>query len=295
VKPQTIHSTPPSPSSSTASVTSPPIIQVIVQAHSPIMVARYAPLMLAAPFHAMPQDYQTRLPKYDNIGSINAQQHVDKMNDYFDLQEVDEIDVQVILFAKSLTGKVKKWFKALRLALINDLVAFHRIFLDRWEVKKNPLQILLEYENIKRNQGETVQDYYTRFNNLYNAISVDIKPPQCLALIKFPDGFDADMSYQLRERNSTTLEDMQKSAVSVEANLLARRARQRTERRVTFKEEPSTSSSDSKLESLARAMERMMERLIITERNPPRDNQAAPPIRNPNFQKKSALDQAERS
>jgi L-rhamnose mutarotase len=113
----------------------------------------------------------------------------------------------------------------------------------------------------------------------------DIKPPQGLALIKFPDGFDADMSYQLRERNSATLEDMQKSAVSVEANLLARRARQRTERRVMIKEEPSTSSSDAKLDSLARAMERMMERLTIAERNPPRENQAAPQIQNPNFRR----------
>jgi ribonuclease HI len=165
------------------------------------------------------------------------------------------------------------------------LPLFTEVFLDRWEVKKNPLQILSEYENIKRNQGETVQDYCTRFNNLYNAIPADIKPPQGLALIKFPDGFDADMSYQLRERNSATLEDMQKSAVSVEANLLARRARQRTERRVTIKEEPSTSSSDAKLDSLARAMERMMERLTIAERNPPRDNQATPPIRNPNFRR----------
>jgi hypothetical protein len=49
-----------------------------------------------------------------------------------------------------------------------------------------------------------------------------------LALIKFPDGFDIDMSYQLRERNAATLEDMQKSVFSVEENLLARRARQRT-------------------------------------------------------------------
>jgi hypothetical protein len=73
-----------------------------------------------------------------------------------------------------------------------------------------------------------VQDYYIRFNNLYNAIPTDIKPPQGLALIKFPDGFDADMSYQLRERNTTTLQDMQRSAISVEANLLARRARKRT-------------------------------------------------------------------
>jgi hypothetical protein len=171
------------------------------------------------------------------------------MNDYFDLQEVDEADVQMQLFTQILIGDVKKCFKALPAASIPDLVAFQRIFLDRWEVNKNPLQILLEYENIKRNQGEMVQDYCTRFNNLYNAIPTEIKPPQGLALIKFPDGFDADMSYQLRERNVSTLEDMQKSVISVEANLLAKRARQRSERRVTIKEEPSTSSSDSTLDS----------------------------------------------
>jgi hypothetical protein len=234
------------------------------------MAARYAPLVLAAPLHAMPQDYQTRLPQFDATGTLSAQQHVDKMNDYFDLQEVDEVDVQMRLFAQSLTGDVKKWFKALPAASVPDLVAFQRSFLDRWEVKKNPLQILSEYENIKRNQGETVQDYCTRFNNLYNAIPTEIKPPPGLALIKFPDGFDADMSYQLRERNAATLEDMQKSAISVEANLLAKRARQRTERRVTIKEEPSTSTTDSKLDSLTRTVEFMMERMNLSHRNPPR-------------------------
>ena len=68
------------------------------------------------------------------------------MNDYFDLQEVDEADVQMQLFAQSLTGDVKKWFKALPVASFPDLVYFQRSFLDRWEVKKNPLQILSEYE-----------------------------------------------------------------------------------------------------------------------------------------------------
>jgi hypothetical protein len=285
VKSQPAHSVLVSPSSSASPVTSPPIIQVVVPPPPPIMAARYAPLVLATPLHAMPQDYQTRLPQFDGTGPLNAQQHVDKMNDYFDLQEVDEADVQMRLFAQSLTGDVKKWYKGLRVASVVDLTTFQRIFLDRWEVKKNPLQILSEYESIKRNQGETVQDYCTRFNNLYNVIPTDIKPPQGLALIKFPDSFDADMSYQLRERNSTTLEDMQKSAVSVEANLLARRARQRMERRVTIKEEPTTSSSDAKLDSLAREMERMMERLTVAEINPPRDNQAAPQIWNPNFRR----------
>jgi hypothetical protein len=130
-----------------------------------------------------------------------------------------------------------------------------------------------------------VQDYCTYFNNLYNAIPTEIKPPQGLALIKFPDGFDADMSYQLRERNAATLEDMQKSAISVEANLLVKRARQRSERRVTIKEEPSTSTTDSRLYSLTRAVELMMERITVSDRNPPRDNTPAPQVRNPNFRR----------
>jgi hypothetical protein len=245
------------------------------------MAARYAPLVLAAHLHVIPQDYQMRLPQFDGTGPLNAQQHIDKINDYFDLHEIDEANVQMRLFAQSLIGDIKKWYKGLHAALVLDFTAFQRSFLDIWEVKKNPLQILSEYENIRRNQGEIVQDYCTRFNKLYNAIPTKIKPPQGLALIKFPDGFDDDMSYQLRERNSTTLEDMQKSAISVEANFLAKRARQRSERRVTIKEEPSTSTSDSKLDSFARAMER----LTVSEGNPSRENPPAPQVRNPNFRR----------
>ena len=99
------------------------------------------------------------------------------MNDYFDLQEVDEVDVQMRPFAQSLIGEVKKWFKVLHPATIVDIASFQWSFLEIWEVNKNPLHILLEYENIKRNQGETVQDYCIHFNNIYNAILVDIKPP----------------------------------------------------------------------------------------------------------------------
>ena len=49
------------------------------------MVARYAPLVLAAPLHAMSQDYETRLPQFDGTKPLNAQQHINKMNDDFDL------------------------------------------------------------------------------------------------------------------------------------------------------------------------------------------------------------------
>jgi hypothetical protein len=40
------------------------------------------------------------------------------------IYKVDEVDIQMRLFAQSLTGEVKKWFKALRPATIADIVTF---------------------------------------------------------------------------------------------------------------------------------------------------------------------------
>lgn len=84
-------------------------------------------------------------------------------------------------------------------------------------------------------------------------------------MIKFPYGFDIDMSYQLRERNSPTLEAMKRYFMSVEANLQAKRARMKIERRVTIREETSTYAVDAKIDSLVRTMERMMGRISLNE------------------------------
>ena len=62
-----------------------------------------------------------------------------------------------------------------------------------------------------------------------------MKPPQGLDLAKFPEGFDPEMAYQLRERDPLTLEYMQKGALSVEANLIEKRDRMRTEKKVTYR------------------------------------------------------------
>ena len=79
-------------------------------------------------------------------------------------------------------------------------------------------------------------------------------------MINFPDGFDPDMAYQLRERDPGTLEDMQKIVVSVEANLNARRARMKAEKKVAINEEVSMS------DQVLRKMEKMFE--ILTLDNP---------------------------
>ena len=165
------------------------------------MAAWYAPLVLPLPLVNLSQDYQSKIPLYDASNATTTSQHVDKMNDYFDRNEIDDESVKLRLFAQSLRGEVRKWFKGLAPHNINDLQGFHQTFLNKWEVRKNPLQILSDYKSLQRNIGECVQAYCTRFNSVYNALPPDLKPPQGSALNKFPEGFDREMVYQLRERD----------------------------------------------------------------------------------------------
>lgn len=159
------------------------------------MATWYNPLVLPAQLAALPQGYQTSIPLYEATGSITASQNIDKMNDYCDRNEIADETIKLRLFAQSLGGEVRKWFKNLAPHSIQDLHAFHQLFLNKWEVRKNPLQTLSEYENIKRNAGEGVQEYCARYNSIYNALPAHMKPPQGLALMKFPVGFDPEMAY----------------------------------------------------------------------------------------------------
>ena len=87
---------------------------------------------------------------FDNTSAYSTQQHVDILNDVFNFQEVDEADVKMRLFAQSLGGDVKKWFRSLPAGSIANLDDFHQTFLDGWEIKKNPLELLNGYKILKR-------------------------------------------------------------------------------------------------------------------------------------------------
>ena len=99
---------------------------------------------------------------------------------------------------------------------------------------------------------------------------------------KFPEGFDPDMTYHLRDKDPPTLEEMQQIAIKADANLAEKRARTRSERKVTYWDEVSTSapSLDPRIHDLARSMAKMWEK--INENTPLRDNQPNPQNRNQN-------------
>jgi hypothetical protein len=78
-----------------------------------VMAARFAPLSLPSQLHDFPQNYNKRIKLYDAEGNASAQNHLDWFNDFVDLEEVDHEDAKMRLFVQSLSGEVKKCFKAL--------------------------------------------------------------------------------------------------------------------------------------------------------------------------------------
>jgi hypothetical protein len=80
-------------------------------------------------------------------------------------------------FTPILAGDMRKWFRALSVGSIVNVEAFETSFLAKWGDKKNLLQLLTQYNNMKRSPDETVHEFSTRFMKVYNAIPDEVNPP----------------------------------------------------------------------------------------------------------------------
>ena len=163
------------------------------------MAARYAPLDLLAQLHDLPQGYSQRIRTYGAEGDVSAQQHVVRFNDFCDLEEVDHEDAKIRLFAQSLTGEVKEWFRGLPTGSIHNVQEFEIIFLGKWERKKNSLYLLTQYNNLRRGPNESVHNFSSRFNKTYNAIPANVRPPLGATKLHYVDSFSSEFTLLLRE------------------------------------------------------------------------------------------------
>ena len=207
-------------------------------------------------------------------GNVSAKYHVGKFDDFIDLEEVDDGDVKMRLFAQSLSGEAKKWYKDLQPRSIPNFFGFQTAFLERWDDKKIPLQLLSQYNNLKKGGLESVHEFSSRFMRAYNSIHTDIKPSPCAAKIHYTEAFDNDFALLLRERKSATLLAMFTDALEVEANMMAcGKIKQRVDvdrRKGREETTPSTSSASSsndvKLQMMLKKMEKLMDWITMDTR-----------------------------
>ena len=67
--------------------------------------------------------------------------------------------------------------------------------------------------------NEYVQDFSPRFMRTYESIPVDVTPPLGASKLHYADAFDHEFALLMRERRSTSLENMMQDGIEVEVNL----------------------------------------------------------------------------
>lgn len=136
------------------------------------------------------------------------------------------------------------------------------MFLGKWEQKRNSLQLLTQYDNLKRGMNEFVQHFFDRFMRTHESIPADVKPPPVATKLHYADAFDSEFTLLLRERRSTSLENMMQDAIEVEVNLsTSNKTKERGDnRRVKEESQVSTSQSSTyaKMDLMMKAMERII-------------------------------------
>ena len=88
------------------------------------VLERYKPLVLPPIFQALPANIQNKLPRFDGESSkVTAEEHIQNIEDLFDLYEIEEDDVCIRMFSLSLQGKIKSWLKTFQLQAIPIFVS----------------------------------------------------------------------------------------------------------------------------------------------------------------------------
>lgn len=131
---------------------------------------------------------------------------------------VKHLDVVLRLFVQFVEEESRKWFKSLPNASITTWEEMENSFMHKWGEKRDHGYILTKFNAMKKKPDEGILEFTKRFNKLYKSLPTEIKPPQATARVVFTGAFESKFGYTLRERKSSTLDQIQIDALKVEAN-----------------------------------------------------------------------------
>ena len=85
---------------------------------------------------------------------------------------------------------------------INNWEELETLFTQIWSGKRDHGYSLTEFNAIKKKANENMNEFFKRFNKLYNSLPIEMKPPPNGARVGFTGAFELFFSFTLRERIS---------------------------------------------------------------------------------------------
>ena len=171
---------------------------------------------------------------------------------------IEQEDVWTRVFVQRLDGQDKKWFNELPTGSVAGIEALDYVFLKHWGERRDHLYYITEFNNLKRENGESVSNFTKTFNDMYSKIPIEIKPTGTSAMINYENAFDSDFCLLLRERRSASLSLMQDAALEVESNILAsQKVKGKVDRRKQPTDYSGALASENNIEKMTKLLDNL--------------------------------------
>jgi hypothetical protein len=65
--------------------------------------------------------------------------------------------------------------------------------------------LVVQFNQIKKKENETVSEFDTRFNRLYSQISIDLRPTAVAVRLLYVNAFDGQFCFIMKDKKPTSL------------------------------------------------------------------------------------------
>jgi hypothetical protein len=133
---------------------------------------------------------------------------------------IEHEDVAMRLFDSSLTEEALDWFRGIPDNHLTSYEYFSNLFKRIWSTKKDGGTLVAQFNQIKKKENETVNEFNTRFDSLYSNISTEFHPTTTLVHLLYMNSFEGKFHFIMKDKKPTSLAWAKEYNDDIEENLL---------------------------------------------------------------------------
>jgi len=119
-----------------------------------------------------------------------TEEHLEAIGVAMEDNDIEHGDVPMKLLTMSLDEDPKKWYKVFPDNHLASYEVFAKLFKGRWTTNKDSGMLLMQLNQIKRKEKETMKDFDTIFDNLHSQIPKDLCPLEAVVLLLYLNSFE---------------------------------------------------------------------------------------------------------
>jgi hypothetical protein len=168
----------------------------------------------------MPKESHKWLSKFTGNNVVTPEEHLYAIGVALENEGVEHEDIAMKLLAMSLNEDAQRWFKGLPENHLASYEYFTKLFKRRWKTKKDRRMLMTRFNQIKKKENKTVNEFDTRFDNLHSHIPNDLCPPEVVVCLLYVNSFEGKFGFILRDKKPEHWQRPNNIVHEIEENIL---------------------------------------------------------------------------